>query len=197
MHIAGKIFLVLGALLLLGGGAMTIGGGSTLEDVGQWDVEGKSEFEGPNGEWYHDASDWMIIFVTDDVDCESFSVTYTAENGSTGYDRDGDGVEDESYFMKEECGDDGMSVSHGDDPDGFYSVGSFTGEKGSYDVEGTHGFYTVPAFEVIGEELGEAAGGFFAILGGSMIFGCGICSLILGGVLALVLKDPQPPTQMQ
>jgi len=34
------------------------------------------------------------------------------------------------------------------------------------------------------------------VLGGIGIFGCGICSLILGGVLALALKEPQPPTQM-
>ena len=46
------------------------------------------------------------------------------------------------------------------------------------------------------EELGEAAGGLMGILGGIGIFGCGICSLVLGGILALTLKDPQPPTQM-
>ena len=197
MHIAGKIFLGLGVLMLVGGGIMAYGGGSSLDNAVDWDVEEKSEFEGPVGEWYHDESDWMIIFVTDDVDCESFSLTYTDENGSTGYDHDGDGIEDESYFAKEECGDDGMSLSQGDDPDGFYSVGSFMGKKGTYQVEGSHGFYTVPAFEVIGEVAVGAVGGIMGIIGGIGIFGCGVCSLVLGGILALVLKEPQPPTQMQ
>ena len=50
--------------------------------------------------------------------------------------------------------------------------------------------------EVLGDEIGEAGRGIAGILGGVGIFSCGICSLILGGVLALVLKDEQPPTQM-
>ena len=174
---------------------MTMMGGDALDDVGDWDVVGKSDFEGPNGEWYHSADDLMIIYVTDDVDCESFDVTYTNETGATGYDWDGDGQEDDSFFEKEECKD-GMSVSHEDDPAGFYSIGSFWGDEGTYQVEGSHGFYTVPIGEVIVEEIGEAAGGFMSILGGIGIFGCGICSLVLGGIFALVLKDPQPPTQM-
>ena len=193
MHIAGKIFLGLGALMLLAGGVMTIMGGDSLEDVGDWDVEGKSEFNGPSGEWYHSAEDIMIIYVNDNVDCESFDVTYTDESGDTGWDSDGDGVEDTPYFEKEDC----SWADDGADPSGYYSIGSFWGDEGTYDVDGTHGFYTVPMFEVLGEELGEAAGGFFAVLGGVGIFGCGICSLVLGGILALVLKDPQPPTQMQ
>ena len=40
------------------------------------------------------------------------------------------------------------------------------------------------------EELVDAVGGLMGVLGGIGIFGCGICSLILGGVLALALKEP-------
>ena len=46
MHIAGKIFLGLGLLITLAGVVLTIGGGSTLTDVGDWDVEEKSDFSG-------------------------------------------------------------------------------------------------------------------------------------------------------
>jgi len=55
----------------------------------------------------------------------------------------------------------------------------------------------VPMWEVLGEVVEDAAGGILGILGGVGLAGCGICSLVLGGVLALVLKDPQPTVVMQ
>ena len=127
------------------------------------------------------------------MDCESFDVIYTAENGSTGHDWDGDGVEDESYFAKEDCD----NADDGSDPEGFYSIGSFRGDKGAYSVNATHSHYTVPAFEALGGVLAEAGGGILGIIGGVGIAGCGICSLLLGAVFALVLKDPQPQVVMQ
>lgn len=184
MHIAGKIFLGLGLLITLAGVLLTIGGGSTLDDVGEWDVEGKSQFDGPDGTWEHDGMDWMIIYVSDDVDCETFSVTYTNETGATGY------SEDEPFFNKEECNADG-TAGVDDDPSGYYSVGEFRGEAGEYTVDGTHEFYTVGAFEVILEEGGEAVGGFFAAAGGIGTACCGIFFLLLGGIFALVLKEPK------
>ena len=184
MHIAGKIFLGLGLLITLAGVLLTIGGGSALDDVGEWDVEGKSQFDGPDGTWEHDGMDWMIIYVSDDVDCETFSVTYTNETGATGY------SEDEPFFNKEECNADG-TAGVDDDPSGYYSVGEFRGEAGEYTVDGTHEFYTVGAFEVILEEGGEAVGGFFAAAGGIGTACCGIFFLLLGGIFALVLKEPK------
>ena len=193
MHIAGKIFLGLGAVLFVIGGIMTLSGGDTLSEI-EWDVEGESIFEGPAGTYTHSSDDIMIIYVDDSVDCESFSLTYTAENGSTGHDRDGDGVEDESYFLKEECAGDGMSTSSGDDPAGFYSIGSFNGERGSYDVDGSSSFYTVPFFSTIGGVVEDAAEGFFSMIGGVGLAGCGVCSLLLGGLFALALTDNKPQT---
>ena len=184
MHIAGKIFLGLGLLITLAGVGLTIGGGSALSDVGDWDVEGKSQFDGPDGTWEHNGMDWMIIFVSDNVDCETFSVTYTNETGATGY------SEDEPFFNKEECNADG-TAGVDDDPSGYYSVGEFRGEAGEYTVDGTHEFYTVGAFEVILEEGGEAVGGFFAAAGGIGTACCGIFFLLLGGIFALVLKEPK------
>ena len=189
------MFLGLGAVMLVVGGIMTVMGGDTISDI-EWDVEGESIFEGPGGTYAHSSDDLMIIYVDDTVDCESFTLTYTAENGTTGNDWDDDGVEDDSYFMKEDCADDGMSTSSGDDPAGYYSIGSFNGDKGDYTVESSESFYTVPFFTTIGGVVEEAASGIFAIIGGVGLAGCGICSLLLGGLLALVLKDDKPATVM-
>ncbi len=196
MHVAGKVFLGLGAVMLVVGGIMTVMGGDTISDI-EWDVEGESIFEGPGGTYAHSSDDLMIIYVDDTVDCESFTLTYTnTTDGSTGYDWDDDGVEDDSYFMKEDCADDGMSTSSGDDPAGYYSIGSFNGDKGDYTVESSESFYTVPFFTTIGGVVEEAASGIFAIIGGVGLAGCGVCSLLLGGLLALVLKDDKPATVM-
>lgn len=204
MHIAGKIFLGLGAVMFVIGGIMTITGGDTLSDV-EWDVEGKSVFEGPDGTYIHSADDIMIIYVRDSVDCESFELTFTNETGAQGYDADtmddsdgdGDPANDNDYpfFTKEECADDGMSVSSGDDPSGYYSIGELSNmEKGEYEVSSTYSFYTVPFFETLVEAGGEVVGGLLSIAGGIGIAGCGLCSLLLGGVLALALNDNKPQT---
>ena len=204
MHIAGKIFLGLGAVMFVIGGIMTITGGDTLSDV-EWDVEGKSVFEGPDGTYIPSADDIMIIYVRDSVDCESFELTFTNETGAQGYDADtmddsdGDGApandNDYPFFTKEECADDGMSVSSGDDPSGYYSIGELSNmEKGEYEVSSTYSFYTVPFFETLVEAGGEVVGGLLSIAGGIGIAGCGLCSLLLGGVLALALNDNKPQT---
>ena len=92
MHVAGKVFLGLGAVMLVVGGIMTVMGGDTISDI-EWDVEGESIFEGPGGTYAHSSDDLMIIYVDDTVDCESFTLTYTnTTDGSTGYDWDDDGA---------------------------------------------------------------------------------------------------------
>ena len=188
MHIAGKIFLGLGVLLLIGGGIMTFGGSSSLEDVGEWDVEEKSDFSGQAGTttYSFDGKD-MLIMVRDNVRCDEFSFTMTNDSG-------------ENHVFPD-CEDDGEKpIGWEDDPEGWYhmdGISPWSYDQGDYTIESNEDYELVPMWEVVGEEIGEAAGGFFAILGGVGIFGCGICSLILGGILALVLKDPQPPTQMQ
>ena len=76
------------------------------------------------------------------------------------------------------------------------TISAWEYDKGVYTLDANEDFELVPMWEVLGDELGEAGKGLAGILGGIGIFGCGICSLILGGVLALFLKDEQPPTQM-
>ena len=80
MHIAGKIFLGLGVLMLIGGGIMTIGGGSALEDAAEWDPEEKSEFSGATGDSsYSYPGDWedKLVMVRDNVRCDEFTITMT------------------------------------------------------------------------------------------------------------------------
>ena len=202
MHIAGKIFLGLGAVMLVVGGIMTATGGDTLSEI-EWDVDGESVFEGPGGTYSHTSEDLMIIYVDDGVDCETFELTYTNETGAQGYDADtmddsdgdGDPANDNDYafFTKDDCD----IADDGSDPAGYYSIGSFSGMTGeSYDVEASTSFYTVPFFKTIGGVVEDAAEGFFAIIGGVGLAGCGVCSLLLGGLLALVLKDDKPQTMV-
>jgi hypothetical protein len=69
--------------------------------------------------------------------------------------------------------------------------------RGEYTIEANADYEIVDAWEVLGEELGEAAGGLMGILGGVGLSGCGVCFVLLGGILALVLKDPKEATQIQ
>ena len=80
-----------------------------------------------------------------------------------------------------------------DDPPGWYhmaSIDPWEYSSGEYTIEANANYELVDGWEVLGEELGEAAGGFLGLVGGIGIFGCGMCSMILGGVLALALKEP-------
>jgi len=40
-------------------------------------------------------------------------------------------------------------------------------------------------------------GGVMGVLGGVGLSGCGICFMVLGGILAIALNDPKEATQMQ
>ena len=189
MHIAGKIFLGLGVLLLIGGGIMTIGGGSALEGAAEWDPEEKSEFSGAVGDSsYSYPGDWedKLVMVRDDVRCDEFSFSMTNDTG-------------ENYAIVS-CEEDGEKPwGWEDDPSGWYhmaTISSWDYSKGDYTINANADYEIVDSWEVLGEVIGDAAGGLMGLLGGIGIFGCGICSLILGGVLALALKEPQPPTQM-
>ena len=69
-----------------------------------------------------------------------------------------------------------------------------SGDRGDYVVDGSESFYTVPFFNTIGEVVEDAAGGVLSIIGGVGLAGCGVCSLLLGGLFALVLTDNKPQT---
>ena len=71
------------------------------------------------------------------------------------------------------------------------------GSAGDYTLQANTEVNLLPMWGVIGEEFGEAAGGIMGILGGVGLSGCGVCFLVLGGILAIVLKDPKEATQIQ
>ncbi len=187
MHIAGKVFLGLGAVTLVIGMVMAGMGGNALEDVGDVDVEGKTEWSGQVGTFSYDKKDQMMVFVSDTVRCDDFIITFSNESGDTPTEMD-------------PCTEDGSAPEgHGDDPRGWFHMGTFGWyeSQGDYNVNASHEVRLLPMWEVLGEEFGEAAGGFMGIVGGIGLSGCGVCFLLLGGILALVLKDPKEATQIQ
>ena len=188
MHVAGKVFLGLGAVLLVLGIVMAGLGGSALEDVGDVDVEGKTVWNGQEGVFSYDGKDTLMVFVPDTVRCDEFTITFSNESGTT-----------ESRM--DACTEDGSAPEgYADDPDGWYHMGTFgwAGEAaGDYTLNASTEVNLLPMWEVLGEELGEAAGGIMGIIGGVGLSGCGVCFLVLGGILALALNDPKDATQIQ
>ena len=181
MHIAGKIFLGLGLLITLAGVALTIGGGSTLTDVGDWDVEEKSVFSGTAGVTTYSFSEEMIVMVSDEVRCDEFNFTMTNESGED--------------HVTIDCMEDGEKpYGWEDDPEGWYhmaTISAWNYNAGEYTIESNEDYELVPMWGVLGEEIGEAVGGFFATVGGIGTACCGIFFLLLGGIFALVLKEPK------
>ena len=188
MHVAGKVFLGLGALLLVLGVVMAGMGGTALEDVGDVDVEEKTVWSGQEGAFSYDGRDALMVFVPDTVRCDEFTITFSNDSGPT-------------ETKMDMCTEDGSAPEgYADDPDGWYHMGTFGWEKesaGDYTLDANTEVNLLPMWEVVGEELGEAAGGIMGILGGVGLSGCGVCFLLLGGVLAIVLKDPKEATQIQ
>ena len=181
MHIAGKIFLGLGLLITLAGVVLAIGGGSSLNDAGDWDVEEKSDFSGTAGVTTYSFSDEIIVMVSDDVRCDEFTFTMTNESG-----------EDHVTIDCEEDGE--KPIGWEDDPDGWYhmaTISAWNYNAGEYTIESNEDYELVNGWEVLFDEVGEAVGGIFATAGGIGTACCGIFFLLLGGIFALVLKEPK------
>ena len=181
MHIAGKIFLGLGLLITLAGVVLTIGGGSTLSDVTEWDVEETSDFSGTAGVTTYSFNEELIVMVSDDVRCDEFTFTMTNESGEN--------------HVTIDCEEDGEKpYGWEDDPDGWHhmaTISTWSYAAGEYTIESNEDYELVPVWDVVGEELGQAVGGFFATVGGIGAACCGIFFLLLGGIFALVFKEPK------
>jgi len=177
MHIAGKIFLGLGLLITLAGVVLTIGGGSTLSDVGDWDVEEKSDFSGTAGVTTYSFSEEIIVMVSDDVRCDEFTFTMTNESG-----------EDHVTIDCEEDGE--KPYGWEDDPDGWYhmaTISAWNYAAGEYTIESNEDYQLVPLSQLYQDVIV----GFSAVLGGISTACGGICFLLLGGIFALVLREPK------
>jgi hypothetical protein len=94
-----------------------------------------------------------------------------------------------------ECEEDGEKAEGWeDDPDGWYhmaTISTWNYTAGEYTIESNEDYQLVPMWELLGEEVGEAVGGFFAAVGGIGAACCGILFMLLGGIFALTLKTPQ------
>ena len=189
MHVAGKVFLGLGAVLIVLGLVMAGGGRDSLGDAGDWDPEEKSEFSGTIGNSSYTYSGGMdkIVMVRDNVRCDEFTIDMTNQT--------------EENHVKVDCEDDGEKPwGWEDDPPGWYHMATISPweySSGEYTIEASADYEIVDVWEILKEEGGEAVGGIMGILGGVGLSGCGVCSLLLGGILAIVLKDPKEPTQIQ
>ena len=227
MHVAGKVFLGLGAVLLVIGLVMSGSGigtvkdaGDSFEDLGDFAIEntnsgtvnvtdedGKGDFgftfwikgeyldEDEDGRWDHCAATNITILshpeISDDEffgeDARELDGSFYYETGSNEY-GGCDAVEENKDLGRA-------------DPEGLIKVGRacWGCYAGPLEFESNTEVWVTnddALLEVIGDVAEDGFGGLKGILGGIGIFGCGICSLILGGVLALTLKEPQPPTQM-
>ena len=189
MHVAGKVFLGLGAALLVLGVVMGGLGGSALDDVGEWEVEEKSEFSGTTGNSSYTYPGGMdkIVMVRDNVRCDEFTIDMTNQTGEN--------------HVKADCEDDGEKPwGWEDDPPGWYHMATIWSgdyDRGEYTIEASADYEIVDVWEILKEEGGEAVGGIMGILGGVGLSGCGVCSLLLGGILAIALNDPKEATEIQ
>jgi hypothetical protein len=184
MHIAGKIFLGLGLLITLAGVGLTFAGGSSLSDAEDWDVEEKSDFSGTAGVTTYSFSEnveldfsGLIVMVSDDVRCDEFTFTMTNESGED--------------HVTIDCEDDGEKPrGWEDDPDGWYHMATIYTDNysaGEYTIESNEDYQLVPLSQLYQEVIV----GLSAVFGGIGTACGGICFLLLGGIFALVLREPK------
>ena len=141
----------------------------------------KSVFSGTAGVTTYSFSEEMIVMVSDEVRCDEFNFTMTNESGED--------------HVTIDCMEDGEKpYGWEDDPEGWYhmaTISAWNYNAGEYTIESNEDYELVPMWGVLGEEIGEAVGGFFATVGGIGTACCGIFFLLLGGIFALVLKEPK------
>ncbi len=182
MHTVGKVFMAIGLLIAAGGGIMMAVGGNNIDDAGEWDVMEKSVWNGQTGTFNFEGDGDYLVMVRDTVRCDSFELTIT--NTTSG---------DDEWYESDECTEDGSKPKgYQDDPSGWHDMGStWLVSNGEHEINASHQIYLVPLWEVVGEELGEAVGGFLQGLGGTMLLCCGGVVTIFGLILGLLVNNEQ------
>ena len=161
MHTASKVMLILGAVITVSGIVMYAVGSSAVE----WDPIGDSEWSGTSGTFDANSDTYYTVYAEIDS-CDAIDLSIT----------DSDGVEEISEWG---CYDTSSTE------DGYITVGSISGSS-TYSVTSNQ---TVYISDSLGS-IGDAAGGFMAVLGSFGVLCCGGFFLLLGGIFALTLKDP-------
>ena len=173
MHTAAKITLGLGGVITLLGVIFTVSGGYAIDNLEDIDIEDVSVWNGEEGTYNFD-NKYMLIYVRDNVRCDSFTFSMTNDSGEYPYENDA-------------CTKDGSKpADYLDDPEGWYHVGTVN-TTGEYVIEASSEVYLVTEFAIFGEFVTDAAGGVLTALGGIFLVCCGILFLILGGIFALFL----------
>ncbi len=187
MHMAAKIFLVLGLVITLLGVVMTSLGGNSLAELEDYemDVEGMSVWSNSDGSTdYTYSGEEMYVMVRDDVRCDTFTLTMKNET-------------DVNHYQNDECTEDGEKpYSFEDDPKGWYHMGTISWwdyNYGEYTINSSADVELVPMWAVIGDVATEVAGGVAGLFGGFVFACCGISFMILGGIFALTLKPTNKP----
>lgn len=144
MHTAAKITLGLGGVITLLGVIFTVSGGYAIDNLEDIDIEDVSVWNGEEGTYNFD-NKYMLIYVRDNVRCDSFTFSMTDDSGEYPYEND-------------ECTKDGSKpAEYLDDPEGWYHVGSVN-TTGEYVIEASSEVYLVTGSAIFGEILTEAGG---------------------------------------
>ena len=182
MHPAGKIFVAIGVFVIIGGVVLMVIGGENIEDSGEWNPEKKSVFSGTSGTMTYDFSgEDMLVMVRDNVRCDEFSMSMTNDTSGNS--------------LTIDCVEDGAQpIGWEDDPKGWYhmtTISYWDYNEGQYTIEANADYEIVPLWEVVGEELGEAVGGFFQGAAGVMLLCCGGVITAFGLILGLLVNNNQ------
>lgn len=176
MHTVGKVFMAIGLVILVFGGILLAVGSSSVDDAGEIDVVQKSDWNGQSGSYYFDAEDDMMVFVRSNVRCDSFQITIKDSNGN-------------EVYYSDDCTEDGSKpIGWEDDPEGWYHMGTLStwnAMAGTHEIEASDEVYLLPMWEVLGEEVGEAVGGFLQAGAGSLLLCCGGVFVVFGLILGV------------
>jgi hypothetical protein len=155
-------------------------------EIATLDYENDAAFRGTDGTWDYVTDDIYTVYVRGDVDCETFTGTMENSSGNTS---DGE-VIDSPFLTIYDCDDIDMTNVTADS---FFSIGIITAEEnGTYIMNASDEVFIVGAWA----EISEAFGGIMAIMGSFGAICCGAFFLLLGGIFALTLKNPQPTMVM-
>ena len=226
MHVAGKIFLGLGAVLLVIGLVMSGSGigsvrdaGDSLEDLGDFAIEntnsGTVNVTDEDGKGDLGFTFWIEgEYLDEDGDgrwdhCAATNITILShpeisDNEVFGeYARELNG----SFYYEvnglyDGCEADEENVNLDREGEGLIKVGRacLACYVGPMEFESNVEVSVTNDDYLLGKliEAGLGGfGGFLGILGGVGLSACGGCFLVLGGILALVLNDPKEATQIQ
>jgi len=224
MHVAGKVFLGLGVLLLVLGIVMGGSGlgsvkdaGDSLEDLGDFAIEntnsgtvnvtdkdgqgdmgftfwieGEYLDEDGDGEWDHCAATNITILSHPEIN-DNWGEDARELNGSFYY---------EVNEWYDGCEADEENKDRQGEGEGLIKLGRacLACYAGPMEFE-SNAKVSVTNDDYLFEQLIEVGigglGGVMGVLGGVGLSGCGVCFMVLGGILAIALNDPKEATMMQ